>query len=97
MSLYDEDQDERMRYGYDADLCPACRESLTGRCRFHRELELEEIPGYEKSCALCRFVEAPCIFHGQLARTWPELFERPAIRRPDGELAETKPITETPQ
>jgi len=39
MSDDDEIQEDLMRWGGDPDSCPACRESLTGMCRFHADLE----------------------------------------------------------
>jgi hypothetical protein len=38
MSVYDEDQDERMRYGLASDCCPLCHQ-LRALCAFHREVE----------------------------------------------------------
>lgn len=37
--LDDELQEEVMRYGNDPVSCPACWESLTRMCKFHRETE----------------------------------------------------------
>jgi len=40
MGLY---SDEEFQFGTDPELCPYCHESLTGMCKFHRELEKKHL------------------------------------------------------
>jgi hypothetical protein len=39
LSTFDEDADDRFRFGTDPELCPDCQISLTRICKFHRSLE----------------------------------------------------------